>query len=413
MGGYPDEGVGGPLRGQSPDRGVATRALLANHGGVLVTMPAEIRRRRDQLVLAVQRVDDAVAVFAAASARLRRLVPFDAAVWLTTDPGTGLPTAPTLADNLELDGEREQCSAMWRREFLVADVNLYRDLARAEVPAAALRATVADPAQSARYREFLDPLGFGDELRAVLRVGDSPWGAINLFRRRGQTPFTQAETELVAGLSAPLGEALRVRARPADPLGRLAPAGRPGLLLFDRDGALVSANAEARAWLAELPADQDLPSDLEVGVPMWLLGTVFGALAVARGRGDGTARSRVRTRRGSWLVCHASCLRDAGGALTGIAVVIEPAKATEVAPIIVQAYDLTDREQQITRLIARGAGTAEIAGELYLSAHTVRDHVKAVFAKVGVSSRGELVARLFADHYEPAHLQDAARVSGN
>jgi DNA-binding CsgD family transcriptional regulator len=243
----------------------------------------------------------------------------------------------------------------------------------AEVPAAALRATVADPGQSARYREFLDPQGFGDELRAVLRV----------------------------------------RARPAAPLGGLAPAGRPGLLLFDRDGALVSANAEARAWLAELPADQDLPSDLDVGVPMWLLGTVFRALAVARGRGDGTARSRVRTRRGSWLVCHASCLRDAGGALTSIAVVIEPAKATEIAPVIVQAYDLTDREQQITRLIARGAGTAEIAEELYLSAHTVRDHVKAIFAKVGVSSRGELVARLFADHYEPVHLQDAVRVSGN
>ncbi|HWD46022.1 MAG TPA: LuxR family transcriptional regulator, partial [Actinomycetota bacterium] len=48
-----------------------------------------------------------------------------------------------------------------------------------------------------------------------------------------------------------------------------------------------------------------------------------------------------------------------------------------------------------------------------LSAHTVRDHVKAVFAKVGVSSRGELVARLFADHYEPVHLRDAVRVSGD
>ena len=103
---------------------------------------------------------------------------------------------------------------------------------------------------------------------------------------------------------------------------------------------------------------------------MWLLGTVFRALAVAHGRGDGTARSRVRTRRGTWLVCHASCLRDAGGALTSIAVVIEPATATEIAPIIVQAYDLTDREQQITRLIARGAG-GEIADRL-LSPHRPR-----------------------------------------
>jgi DNA-binding CsgD family transcriptional regulator len=146
---------------------------------------------------------------------------------------------------------------------------------------------------------------------------------------------------------------------------------------------------------------------------MWLLGTVFGALAVAREGGDGTARARVRTRHGTWLVCHASLLCDADAVLTGVAVVIEPATAAEVAPIIVQAYDLTEREQQITRLIARGAGTAEIADELFLSTHTVRDHVKAIFAKVGVSSRGELVAKLFAEFYEPAHLEHAARTHRN
>jgi DNA-binding CsgD family transcriptional regulator len=380
---------------------------------VPVTMPTEILRRRDELVLRVQRVDDPVAVFAEASTRLRRLVPFDAAVWLTTDPGSGLPTAPTLADDLELDGEQEQCSELWRREFLVPDVNLYRDIARAQVPAASLRATVADPRQSARFREFLDPLGFADELRAVLRVGDRPWGAIDLLRRRGRPPFSRAETELVASLSAPLGEALRARARPAGPLGEPVRGGRPGLLLFDRQGSLVSANAEARAWLDQLPHDQDLASDLGVGVPMWMLGTVFGAIAGARGGGDGTARSRVRTRRGTWLVCHASLLCDADDALTGVAVVIEPAKAAEIAPIVVEAYDLTDREQQITALIARGAGTAEIADELFLSAHTVRDYVKAIFAKVGVTSRGELVARLFAEHYEPVHLEDVVRAHRN
>jgi hypothetical protein len=111
---------------------------------------------------------------------------------------------------------------------------------------------------------------------------------------------------------------------------------------------------------------------------MWMLATVFRALAVAGARGDGTARARVRTRRGLWLVCHASCLRGPDGSLERVAVVIEPAKAAEIAPIIVQAYDLTDRERQITRLIARGAATGEIAEELFLSTHTVRDHVKAI-----------------------------------
>ncbi len=44
-----------------------------------------------------------------------------------------------------------------------------------------------------------------------------------------------------------------------------------------------------------------------------------------------------------------------------------------------------------------------------MSRHTVRDHVKAIFAKVGVSSRGELVAKLFAEFYEPVHAADVTR----
>ncbi len=43
-----------------------------------------------------------------------------------------------------------------------------------------------------------------------------------------------------------------------------------------------------------------------------------------------------------------------------------------------------------------------MAAELFLSTHTVRDYVKSVFDKVGVSSRGELVAKLFAEHYSDA-----------
>jgi DNA-binding NarL/FixJ family response regulator len=82
-----------------------------------------------------------------------------------------------------------------------------------------------------------------------------------------------------------------------------------------------------------------------------------------------------------------------------VAVVIEAAKSAEIAPIIIEAYSLTSRERDVLGAIARGGSTAEIAAELFLSPHTVRDYVKAVFEKLGVSSRGELVARLFGEHY--------------
>jgi DNA-binding CsgD family transcriptional regulator len=111
-------------------------------------------------------------------------------------------------------------------------------------------------------------------------------------------------------------------------------------------------------------------------------------------------------------VCDASCLAGHDGAPQGTAVVIEPANPAETAPILVEAYDLSPREEQITRLIALGAGTSEIARRLHLSPHTVRDHVKAIFQKVAVTSRGELVAKLFAEHYEPGHADQIVRAPG-
>jgi DNA-binding CsgD family transcriptional regulator len=84
--------------------------------------------------------------------------------------------------------------------------------------------------------------------------------------------------------------------------------------------------------------------------------------------------------------------------------VIEPAHASEIAPMIVQAYELTEREQDVTRMIAQGLGTAEICRGSNAFAPHRAGYVKAVFEKIGVASRGELVARLVADHYyEPLH----------
>ena len=56
-------------------------------------------------------------------------------------------------------------------------------------------------------------------------------------------------------------------------------------------------------------------------------------------------------------------------------------------------------------LLARRLTTAEIAGTLVVSPYTVHDHVKSLFEKVGVSSRQELVARVFLEEYLPEVVQ--------
>ena len=60
--------------------------------------------------------------------------------------------------------------------------------------------------------------------------------------------------------------------------------------------------------------------------------------------------------------------------------------------------ELSERELEIVRLLARGRANKEIARELGISPRTVEGHVNNVFAKFGVSSRVELVLAAMRQH---------------
>lgn len=80
---------------------------------------------------------------------------------------------------------------------------------------------------------------------------------------------------------------------------------------------------------------------------------------------------------------------------------LELARPTEIAPLVLRAYDLTDREAQIAGFVLRGLSTDEIAAELSISAQTVQQHLKSIFDKTGVHSRRDLVAQIFTQQYLP------------
>jgi DNA-binding CsgD family transcriptional regulator len=74
--------------------------------------------------------------------------------------------------------------------------------------------------------------------------------------------------------------------------------------------------------------------------------------------------------------------------------VIGPAGPGTVLPILAAAYGLTGRELEVIRGVLAGQSTREISASLYISGYSVQGHLKAIFAKVGGGSRGELDHRL-------------------
>jgi DNA-binding CsgD family transcriptional regulator len=360
---------------------------------LVATAPPRATLREDVLALLHRglTLDD----YARAVTRiLRRSVAFDGVCLLTMDPSTVLPTREFVENGLPEPAFRRQSEIELGDE---PDFNKFRWLSHAASRAGTLSAaTEGHLDRSARHREVRGPSGFGDELRAALVDDTGTWGALTLLREAGTSDFTAEDARLVSAVSAHLAEGIR-RALLVEGLST-AGAHDPvaGLLILADDGSVETADATGQVLLEELSAGRE-PDSLPPAIPA----VAHRARALAAGeRHDGpVARVRVRTDAGRWLLVHGSVFGD--GAASRTAVIVEPARSPELAPLIAGAYGLTGREREITELVARGLQTNAIAHELGVSPYTVQDHVKAVFEKVDVTSRGELVARLFLDHYAP------------
>ena len=61
------------------------------------------------------------------------------------------------------------------------------------------------------------------------------------------------------------------------------------------------------------------------------------------------------------------------------------------------SWGLSARESEVLALVASGLSNRAIAEALFVSENTVRTHLKAVFRKLGVTSRGQAAARALTD----------------
>jgi DNA-binding CsgD family transcriptional regulator len=337
--------------------------------------------------------------------RLRAVVPYAAGCWKPTDPDTLLFTGFAIEDPTP-GTLRSVCWRFVDNELLEPDYAKFRTLARKPMPVTTLhKETHGEAERSGRYRRIHRKLGFGAELRAVFRRGEACWGSVALVRRAGEPDFSRNELAFVARLCDHLALGVRealLNAATHSAQGAEQGIG-PGVIVLRDDLSVESTTPEAAEWLQRFPAD--------IGTGLELPASLYAVAAATRASKayKGSASSRVRLSSGQWVVVHAAPLAAAGPSGRRVAVMLTPAAPADLTPLRLELYELTEREAEVTRLVARGLSVDEIARCLYISRYTVKDHIKAIYAKVGVTNRPELSAKLFYEHHLPVLGKDGVR----
>jgi DNA-binding CsgD family transcriptional regulator len=308
------------------------------------------------------------------------VIGFDRWCWSHADPDTLVPLSglaqhdfgPQLPRALELEYSGD--------DFAAKDV-----VARRAGPAASLSAeTGGDLARSPRWDEVMRHVGIGDIAAVACSDALGCWGWIEAYRDGGDRRFEDDDLELLADVGPTLASALRRGVVGASGDGVPAP-GPPGVILLDMDLRPVGWTSDARAWIDVLPAAWLFA--------LWgmLPAVVYPVATRSRSRNGATeAHALERAVDGRWVMIEAAPLEGDGAGT--IAVTLRGAAPAETFALLCRAYGLSKRERDVVSALAAGLDTRAVGDRLFISPHTVQDHLKSVFDKTGVRSRRELLA---------------------
>lgn len=301
---------------------------------------------------------------------VRRGIDFDWYVWVLTDPATEVGVDPLAAvpDLAELP-------RLVRLKYLT-DRNRWTELDAA-------RSLGEHRVDSRLWREAQSAHGVVDVVSLVFRDQYGCWGFLDLWSRQ---VFPQAAVELLARLTPGLTAALRhrqARTFAATASSSDAPAGA-AVLLLDDDLHLVGRTPSSDALLARL-----LPQADGVGpVPAAAFNVAAQLLAQEGGVDAHRPAARVHVSAGFWITLKAARVPPS----ELIAVTFEASTPAERLDLFARVHGLTRRESELLTVLAEGVSTSELASRLFVSEHTVQDHLKSIFNKTDTHSRRSLLS---------------------
>jgi DNA-binding CsgD family transcriptional regulator/PAS domain-containing protein len=182
------------------------------------------------------------------------------------------------------------------------------------------------------------------------------------------------------------------------------------ILLFDSRGEIVYANPRADRLLSLQTEDALLTeTENEPRQPLFSLLCSVVERIVAAPEDRASWKGRLQTSGGELLACEATRLPQHEMRAEAVVVLLQPIGTDPELMIdgFADDHDLSRREHEVLRLVVKGASTGNMADQLGISPHTVRDHIKNLYRKTGTSSRSELVGLLSG-----ASRQQGSRIPG-
>ena len=344
--------------------------------------------------LCLEEIDDRALRIALVD-ELRRVANFNWYAWLVTDPATEVGGSP-LADVPSV----AELPRLIRHKYVTA-LNRWTTL---DAGVATLH-TASDGClqRSTMWRAVLCHHGVSDVASLVFRDAHGCWGWLDLWRTKPEQPFDDREISMLSGVVGSITAALR-RAQARTFTGvSPAPHRGPAVLVLSPDLTVKAQTAETEEYLRTLvpPEGDRLP------VPAGAYNVAAQLLAIEAGLDEHPPSARVHLGGGVWVTLRAARAGDAESHHASdhhvgsdcvsdhdIAVTIERTSPAERRDLFARTHALSPRERELVEHLARGADTHTSARAMFLSEHTVQDHVKSIFTKTDTHSRRALVIRL-------------------
>ena len=233
---------------------------------------------------------------------------------------------------------------------------------------------------------YFDNFGYGFEVHVSFAMNGQGFGYMTMAKT--QQDFRPGTLRLLEGAVAPVTQGLRRLI--AKEMLEAVPGEAVGLLAVDRQGDLHGLNEVGRHLRDVLRRRDALRSY-----------TVLGVVA-EMGRRELCAPGETRIPRVLY-VCPETQRRyrllaervSNPGFPEQVLIVAEPVRGLDSVELL-RTAGLTEREAEVAMITLRGFKSVEGAEALSMSEHTFLGHLKSVYRKLGVGSRGELAALLLS-----------------